>query len=545
MGGTGLELSYNIPIWAVASWVICLGLICSIANKNLLLPRTWPLLCFFPASIIVTSLITGTELPVSWFFRELYILAGLAFIFSLFQLNLKEKDADKVLVIIGVATALHALLGCLQTFIPVKDLPIWTPPHNNWSPKSIFQQINVQTSFIATGSILIVYLISKPLFNKKSIIISGFWTLAFGLCMYVISASGSRVGLLSIVLGLPLLIFCRKHQLKNNKNLLLAFLIFGSFCFYQGADGLQRTLDKTSKLTTESYTNARTTIYTIGGEIITKKPWFGHGIGGFQKSWNEQSSNFYLRHPEATIPRNLAHPHNELLLWAIEGGIATLASLLITLGGIGLAIFKCGLQRGGAYAAMLIPITLHTQVELPFYISSFHWFLWLFLAYLPLRHHLKSYQVRLSTAATKLSYGVILSTGLSATLFMYHTSNANAHMVSVMLHEEPLEMLKPGLSNLYLKREAENILRITKLFLDIKSNNTAGIKRFEEWAEKYIQTRPEPRMYRLLIISSKALDPDKGGCDAAKLALLTYPYNQDFKSTNQHCNKPHGKNSTL
>ncbi|MDT8371359.1 MAG: hypothetical protein RQ783_05105 [Gammaproteobacteria bacterium] len=51
--------------------------------------------------------------------------------------------------------------------------------------------------------------------------------------------------------------------------------------------------------------------------------------------------------------------------------------------GIGLAAFAFGViitliklphSRRYAYGAMLLPIALHTQVELPFYISSLHWF---------------------------------------------------------------------------------------------------------------------------------------------------------------------------
>jgi len=535
MGGLGLELPYNIPLWASASWVMAIGIALVANNKLIYLPRAWLFLCAFPTTIIVTSLITGSAHPVSWFFRELYILGGLAFLFALFQFNPKQKTIDNALLIIVAATALHALFGTLQTFVLAENLPIWSKPNNGWSPKSIFQQINVQASFIATGAIVIIYSISRPSFKAKGALVNILMAFAFALSMYVIAAAGSRVGLLSVLIGIPLTLISRRHQLKANKRLLIAFLITGTIAFYMGGSGLQRTIDKSAKLASNSYANARITIYKIGSEAIKEKPLVGHGIGGFQKAWNKHAALFYAQHPEASIPKNVTHPHNELLFWAIEGGILTVLAILITIASIGAAVVKCGFQRGGAYAAMLIPITLHTQVELPFYISSFHWFLWLFLIFLPLRHLMKTASINLSAAATKLIYAVALVVAISSSVFMYNTHSALSHMVGFMLHEEPMEALQPGLENLYLKREAENIVMITSLFSSISSNNLEKVDNFKKWATNYIKHRPEPRMYELLTIASKALNPDGKGCDAAKIALSTYPYNKNIQKTYEAC----------
>jgi len=353
--------------------------------------------------------------------------------------------------------------------------------------------------------------------------------------MLVIAAAGSRVGLLSIVIGIPLTLISRRHQLKSRKRLLIAFLIAGAIAFYMGASGLQRTIDKSAMLASNSYANARIAIYKISSEAIKEKPLGGHGIGGFQKAWNKHAASFYAQHPEANIPRNVTHPHNELLFWAIEGGIATIIAILITITSIGVTVVKCGFQRGGAYAAMLIPITLHTQVELPFYISSFHWFLWLFLIFLPLRHLMKTVSIDLSVAATKLTYAVALALAISISVFMYNTYSALGHMAGFMLHEEPIEALQPGIENLYLKREAENIVMITSLLSSVRSNNLEKVDRFKQWATNYIEHNPEPRMYELLTIASKALDPEGKGCDAAKIALSTYPYNKNIQKTYEAC----------
>jgi len=535
MGGLGLALPYNIPVWASASWVIATGIALVANNKLIHLPRSWIFLCAFPITIIVTSLVTGSAHPISWFFRELYILGGLAFLFALFQFNPKQKTIDNTLLIIVVATFLHAIFGSLQTFALAKDLSVLSHLNNGWSPKNIFQQINVQASFIATGAIVIIYSISRPSFKAKGALINAFMTLAFALSMLVIAAAGSRVGLLSIIIGIPLILICRMHQLKSKKRLLIAFLITGVISFYMGASGLQKTIDKGANLASDPYANARISIYKIGSEAVKEKPLGGHGIGGFQKAWNKHAASFYAQHPEANIPRNVTHPHNELLFWAIESGIPSMLAILITIASIGAAIVKCGFQRGGAYAAMLIPITIHTQVELPFYTSSFHWFLWIFLIFLPLRHQVKTASTNLSAAATKLIYAVALVVAISSSTFMYNTHSALGHMTGFMLHEESMEALQPGLENLYFKREAENIVMITSLISSVRSNNLEKVENFKQWATNYIKHSPEPRMYELLTIASKALNPEGKGCDAAKIALSTYPYNKNIQKTYEAC----------
>jgi O-antigen polymerase len=58
----------------------------------------------------------------------------------------------------------------------------------------------------------------------------------------------------------------------------------------------------------------------------------------------------------------------------IEGGLFIIIGILTVMFVVVLALIRCGKQRSAGYVAMLIPITLHTQFEQPFYISSLHWF---------------------------------------------------------------------------------------------------------------------------------------------------------------------------
>jgi len=529
IGGLGLSLSYNISIWLVASWFTSIGIALSLKQRQLKLPRHWPYLCLFPVVITVTSLIVGTKQPTYWLFRELFILGGLMFLFTLFQFKVKTAYSNKMLLLLIFAAGMHAFLGTLQTLSIGKNFFYW-PAGNNFSPTGVFQQINTHASFLATCTTITLYFISLPAFKTLHHTIKLFFLLAFGLSMYVIAASGSRVGLLSILLAFPLILLCRKNQLRPNLRFLGSLLVISCFAFFLGSAGLGKTFDKASKLTEDSYANARIAMYTIGAEVVAKKPIVGHGIGGFETAWNKQASSFYSRHPNINVPTYVSHPHNELLFWAIEGGLPALISILITFAAVCIALLKCGWQRGGAYAAMLLPITLHTQVELPFYISSLHWFLWLFLIYLPLQHQVKTYPIRLSAAATKLSYSFAILLALSTTLFMYNTALAQRHMVNVLLKKEPISKLQPALNNLYFKQKAEKTLQAYSLYRAIKEDDRDKVKYFQTWAQQYIEIYPGPRMHQHLIAASFYLNPEGKGCDAIQAALTMYAHSNILKT---------------
>ncbi len=534
MGGMGLSLSYNMPTWAVASWLISAAIAFIAFRKKIVLPRLWIAFCIFPATVTIVSAIAGTTQPTTWLFRELYIIGGLAFLMSLFQFSLKRINVNTVLVFIVFASGIHAFLGTLQTFIPQKELFFWSAS-TNFSPLGIFQQINVHASFLATGAIITLYLMSCPLFNKRHVVVKSCFILSFGLALYVIAAAGSRVGLFSILLALPLILFSRWRLFSAHKRYLLMLAVVGAFAFFAGSAGLAKTMDKTAQLTSESYANARVTLYTIGAELVAKRPFTGHGIGEFLKVWNKQSSNFSARHPDVIIPPYATHPHNEFLFWAIEGGIFTLISILVAFGAILFALYQCGLQRGGGYAAMLLPISLHTQVEFPFYISAPHWFLWLLLVYLPLSHQVKNYTTQLSYAAGKLLYAVAIILATSTTVFMYNSFIAQADMIKVMLREEPVAKLQLALNNLYFKRKAESTIEISHLYQAIDKKDSGDVQSFEDWGLEYVKNSPDIWMYQPLIAASLFLRPEGKGCDAIQAGLAMYAHNADLKKAVLRC----------
>ena len=103
-----------------------------------------------PAIIILNSIITGTSQPVAFFFREVFILGGLFFFFALVQFRLRQDQVEWILLTIALSTMIHSAIGILQIFKP-ELFGIWFATLGDDVPRGIFQQINVQVSFLATG----------------------------------------------------------------------------------------------------------------------------------------------------------------------------------------------------------------------------------------------------------------------------------------------------------------------------------------------------------------------------------------------------------
>jgi O-antigen polymerase len=313
-------------------------------------------------------------------------------------------------------------------------------------------------------------------------------------------------------------------------------LILSGCAIFFGLAGLQETLDKTDKLTRDSYSAARVEMYQIGAELVAKEPVTGFGIGGFLKAWNSQASDYIQRKPEARLPNYVKHPHNETLLWLIEGGIAAFLGILCVVFGVIKSMYACGFQRGGAYAAMLFPITLHTQVELPFYHSSLHWFLWLFLIFLALYHQRKFINVKISNASLGLIKLTTVIFVVMITIFLINTIRAQIDLRN-FLYDENVKppYLELALNNLYFKNKAEKAAMSSMLYASIEKNDRDKVSVYEDWANDYIKNKPELDIFEGLISASSFLRPQEKGCDAIAKTYLMYAHNKALKSARDNC----------
>ena len=530
-GGRGLELPFNFATWAVAVLLIaCITIIVTL-RKTLYLPRGFLFFISIPVIIFLNGLIMGASQPAAFLFREMYIWGGLLYFFALFQFRLKPGQVDWILLLIVLTTIIHSALGVLQIFF-TDVIGNWYATSDDGAPRGVFQQRNAQATFLVTVLAMAMYLLSRPIAGRFSYWVSGLVILSVAINSFVIVYSGSRVGLLASVALLLILVIFRRRQFLNNKILVvLAFVALTSGALLGQGGFEDRAADRPVSLEEGS----RLTMYSIALELVAQKPLQGHGIGNFLRVWNLQSGDYFARNPEAILPTYLDHPHNELVFWMIEGGLIIVSGILATIFYVFYCIFRCGLQRGAGYTAMLLPITLHAQVEQPFYLSSVHWFLWLFLLFMVMRHRVIKLNVIVSDAATRLIQATSLVASLGVLYFLLSTARAQVDITAYLSQAAKPPYLQVALDNLYFRFYAEELAMRSRLYQGINTENSEQVRQYLEWSAERAAIHPKLKLFEDMINAYVYLEDDVSRCNVIDTAIRMYPQNRVLRDFRQDC----------
>ncbi|BBB26411.1 PglL family O-oligosaccharyltransferase [Amphritea japonica] len=530
LGGIGMSISHNITVWIAAVLVISSATFVLLKSKQFSSPSVWLAMAALPMSMIMLGYIVDSFLPTQWLFRQLYILGGFLFLIALFQFHFTNRDIETVLFILLISGIIHGFYGASQIFWP-NILPLWITPSNE-IPYSVFQQINMHASFQATILLVGFYLLSRPVTLKSGPVLKLILVSSIFLSCFTVAYSGSRTGLLASGVGVIILTLCNWRSFLNRKNLSSAVLISVIAALFFGSQGLQRGSQKLEDLTVknslgvaESGSNSRINIYKISIEVFLQQPLNGHGIGSFQKVWHEQKADYLERFPEANLPAaRLSHPHNELLFWMVEGGGIAIGGILISVIAIIYASFSCGWRRGLNYIALLIPIGLHTLVELPFYISNIPWFLLLFLIFLILSHNCKSKPFVLSHMAELTVRWSVTILSLGITVVMLQTIQANHNTIRFLKEgmAEPA-LLQPALSNPFFSNTAEFYFMRTLLLRELDARQGKFAPQFIDWASSYIEYTPMPQLYIDLSRAYLATGDKAKAIETIEDGLARYP----------------------
>ncbi|MCZ6471394.1 MAG: Wzy polymerase domain-containing protein, partial [Gammaproteobacteria bacterium] len=210
-----------------------------------------------------------------------------------------------------------------------------------------------------------------------------------------------------------------------------------------------------------------------------------------------------------------------------------LAAIIAVVSGL----IRCGPRRAAGYIAMLLPITLHTQVELPFYISSAHWFLWLFLIFVVMRHRVFKQNIRISLATTRLIQAGSLIVVIGSLYFLQHTSRAQADIMDFVTQRAiDSRYLEVALENPYHKKLAEELAMRALLNTGIRTNNPKYIRQYIQWSVKPITMQPKLIFFEDLIRAYNHLNDHESRCRAIKSGLKMYAQNRGLRDLNQSCN---------
>ncbi len=527
LGGEGLFLPFNNVVWLCVSFIIGLGFLKVLHSGRFRMPGMLTAMLIFLATTTFLGLYESTATPVAWLFRSLAIWGGVLFFVALAQFSGDKNQRENLLCIIMASAAIQAGYGLIQ-IIFTDPLPGWLP-QSPGVPRGIFQQQNLNASYSATGFIIALYLVFSSSFQTRHPVIRFLPYLAGMLTVTTIITAGSRVGMLGLGAGVLLLLISRTSALVARGPALIVFAVlsiaagFGTSALESRTGGLESGFQKLENTATSG--NIRVMIYDTSWQLFTEKPLLGYGIGQFEPVWHQKKAEYHANNPGTTaLKPRLSHPHNELLYWAIEGGSVALAGILTMVVSFLWLAFRSGWTCGLSGLALLLPITLHTQVELPFYISQLHWMLFITLILLATANTGRTIAIRLSSAARILSLSLVLALPVLSSVFVSHSlASINAISRFISAQDKDISTLEFPSKNLYFNRSIAATQMQILLQLGLQQNNKDVLHQYVEMAQKHLRESPEPLIFNGLVMAYHRLGDFDASHAALARALAIYP----------------------
>ncbi|GAA3542108.1 PglL family O-oligosaccharyltransferase [Zobellella aerophila] len=501
-GGSGFYLPFNMVGWIFVSLLIAVGLWQMTHNQRVRFSR-FHALCWLVLGLLFVPLLYPNNTFADHALPRLAGAAGgLLLYFSLLQCRFDLQQRRRLLYLLLAGVSLEILLGLMQYYLlePGNGMGYNTSVNR---PYGIFQQPNVMASFMATGLMLACYLGLDDKAHRRDRL---FWlwltTVLFSTPLLLVllqSRTGQLAGVLGLLLMLPLAWQTNKKRLFIGLGLVLAGIVTALYS-QSLSEGVQRGI--------EAYANPgyRKGYWQQGLAMIQASPLFGFGYGDFERQFME----FYnaSRVAEGRLPPmepNLAHPHNELLLWGIEGGLLPVLAILLAVAGFIRLLSKAPWRHGLALAALVWPIALHSQTEYPFYHSLAHWVTLLVLLYWvdtrleqPLERQFRPWLLARFTAVL-----------LPALVIPFMLSGLQtAHVVTQYErggYKEPELLLSASNPMAWLTRLEFNAMSLQLAVGQAQQDNDA-LQAYATWAEQFVRHTPRANIYYNLVLALNHLD---------------------------------------
>ncbi|TYA69764.1 ligase [Vibrio cholerae] len=531
-GGAGLALSFNTTVWIATSITLAIGLY-QLAN-NQALRYSKLTIGLWLSCVLLTLPITYSN--ANWF-HTLSRLVGLWAGFTLFlvlqQFRFSNKHKQRLLWFILLGSIIEAVIGLIQYF--------WLEPGNPFGydteanrPYGIFQQPNVMASFLATGLVLSGYLLARQPEKydsrwSKIGILYATPLLTAPLLVVLASRTGWLASLLSIALVAPYLYRFASRRRFTLWLLAIALGICAGFTamYGQGTSGF--VANKADLESPRRFTFPQTI------DMIIEKPFTGYGYGKFEAQYLLYTARQHQLN--SSYPAGLAsmdHPHNELLYWGVEGGLLPVMGILLAACFCALRIYAAKRGTRMAMLALFVPITLHAQLEYPFYHSAIHWITFIILIYW-VDQRVARYRLASFTTLTKSLLRITsLVLPIVTSLYMVTALHTN-YVLTQFEKSQPLnpELLKNVTNPLVWQDRFDWDIYSTYLNIGLHEQKAELIQPYIDWSLQIIQHKPRPAFYSNLILAYQGLGDTSRAQQIRREAEFLFP-NQDFSTVQYH-----------
>ncbi|CAM3299181.1 PglL family O-oligosaccharyltransferase [Halomonas lysinitropha] len=500
IGGSGLQMPFNATVWmgfvlmtAIALW-----------------PAAHGVIRYSPFHQGLGLLLLAFWLPFAWSWNEaslmalprmLTVTAGALLLLGLAQPGLTRRDWWWIGMAILAGALLETAYALGQYYFLGPGLWINYDPEYG-RPFGIFQQPNPLASFLVTGLAVSVWLMREAR-GWPGLAITGLAPLFIPLAVLL---TYSRTGWLAFVIVVPLLL--AYLLLTSRRHFLLWGGLLAAGCLLAAIGWMTIEAEDVARSGTSLGTpGIRLGIYAHGIDMILQKPFTGWGYGRFQHDFIHSLAEARAADPavDLVITTNMAHPHNELLQWGIEGGLLPVLAMLGLGGYVAWRILTSGL---GAERLLLVclplPLLLHSMTELPFYHSIAH-----FLAFLLLLGFVVSrtetFRERDFRYTFSIRIGAFLATPLLLLFFATHLHTlfkVADHVYGITSKPEPLAAI---INPFGMYRQLEFIQMSRQVDAAAAIGFDGPIVEYAQWAEERKALIPRPELYYNLRLAYRAL----------------------------------------
>jgi len=511
-GGSGLDLSINPLGWIVISCLVGLGFIQIIRTQSFIFNRYLLVLSSCCGLLLIPLLYSSAEAIYSYS-RLLGLFAGLLVLIAFYQMQFNKADRRRILWCILIAAFLESLFALSQFYL----LPHLSFLEMNIArPSAIFFQANVAATFFATGLMISLYLshsLSEHA-NKSTRIILAVAPLTLIISIVLLQ---SRTGFLSCIIGV-IIWLCVNRTIP--KKWVLS-VVTGIVIAISSMHLLSSAIRDANIYTQDS---ARTIIYSDSLDAIKRAPLLGHGYGSFGYTFREQQALNYQENNDSPQIYNLNHPHNELLLWGVEGGLVSLIPLFIILVSSGMLFIRN--PSGLKLLSIIFPISLHLFTESPFYHSVASYLTFLLL--LSLIASVKTQSKIIEFNNPKFIYGLI-GLSITANIFIMINLLSSQNMLTHAIREQKVDSILAS-DYFFMSADFELVLNDAVLNLAISHDIPVGATAYNDWVTTRIQSYPRKRHFINLYKSYQYLNQKllaKETLDKAKYLFPTFDWSLD------------------
>ncbi|WP_232037656.1 PglL family O-oligosaccharyltransferase [Serratia rubidaea] len=539
-GGIGLNLPLNVLTWMAIAGVALVIWQCRPKNKYLTTTLAGRL--FFIGAMLLFIPLAYTQ--PEWLAQAGWRLAGLAggllFYFTLSQYRMPLRFRRLLLQMMLCAVALQAALTLCQLFWPGLA-QTWMDYVPGGRPYGIFQQPNVLGSFIAMGVALALMLWLQPQFRLsgrvaerwRSRLLAGLLLLLPAVQVWGQSRTGWLAGMAAAML---MLLTHRRSAPRRSVTAALLMALgagLGLLALWQGLlaeQGLRYVSHAASN-------HARYTMLRDTLAMIAEKPWSGWGYGGFEFSFQ----HFRVHQAVPTAVTEIArHPHNELLLWWVEGGVVALAGVgLFIAGGIVLLRQTLRLAQGErrreaiALLLVLLPLLLHTQTEYPFYLSLPHWMAFLTLLAMLERRAMPVMRRRRLSPCWRMPLSRGIQVLALATLVMMAGALSGGYTLTLAERGGFRLMGEVDAMSWFSDWAYRDRRQFDRQMSSLLTFNQTGdeqrLQQYASWADRYLRRRVDANVYATLIQILQYQQQDVPAEQQRREAALLFPKDTRFQ----------------